>query len=123
MAYSKNIPLKPTVCESGYFLPVDISTARDAVPAKYFEMNADYENDASSIVTKMQFSPDTHNEVPLDFAFCRWLAVEKGIGMMPMSNFCLHESTTKLDKMFRVSICKDAGAFKNEELIKKFQAL
>lgn len=36
----------------------------------------------------MQF-PDNFSEVPLDFALCRYLAVEKGISCMPVTNFCL----------------------------------
>lgn len=86
MKQSTQIDFKPTTCESGYFLPVDISSAKDLVPEKYFRANTNYEDDADTIVKQMQF---VDNKVPLDFAICRWLAVEKGISVMPLSNFHL----------------------------------
>lgn len=60
------------------------------------------------------------NQVPLDFAFCRWLAVEKGVSVMPLSNFCLQESEHKVTNMARIAICKDPQTFKDAELIAKF---
>lgn len=39
----------------------------------------------------MQF-PEYYDRVPLDFALGRYLAVEKGVSIMPLSNFCMQES-------------------------------
>lgn len=47
---STKIDFKPTKCESGYFLPVDISAARDYIPEKYFRANENYEDDADTLV-------------------------------------------------------------------------
>lgn len=45
MSLSKKIKFKPTVVESGYFMPVDISGCEDQIPAKYFIKNVNYEED------------------------------------------------------------------------------
>ena len=94
LGLSKGIKFRPTKCESGYFLPVDISGCEDQIPAKYFTLNVNYEPDQKSIIPQMQF-PKEMGKVPLDFALCRYLAVEKGLSIMPLSNFCLHESENK----------------------------
>ena len=117
---STKIDLKPTTCESGYFMAVDVTDARQHVPDKYFRPNENYEDDDATLVKQMQF---IDNKVPLDFAVCRWLAVEKGVSLMPLSNFCLQESPHKLTDMARVAICKDTDTFKDVELISKFQKL
>lgn len=83
-------------------------------------MNENYEDDSATLVKQMQF---IDNEVPLDFAFCRWLAVEKGVSVMPLSNFCLQESAHKITNMARVAICKDPDTFTDAQLISKFQKL
>ena len=44
--------------------------------------------------------------VPLDLAFCRWIAVERGVTMMPCSLFYQKDSTFKSDNFVRVAICK-----------------
>ena len=36
---------KPTTCESGYFMPVDVSGAREFIPERYFRPNENYEDD------------------------------------------------------------------------------
>lgn len=48
----------------------------ELVPKKYFEKNVNYEEDPDTLVNQMQFGPE-FKEVPMDFAMCRWLAVEK----------------------------------------------
>ncbi len=40
---SKTVKFKPTRCESGYFMAVDISGNEEFVPKKYFEPNINYE--------------------------------------------------------------------------------
>ena len=62
-------------------------------------------------------------KVPLDFAFCRWLAIEKGIAVMPLSNFCLQESPHKVTNMTRVAICKTPDTFQDPALTAKFKQL
>ena len=45
-------------------------------------------------------------EVPLDLAFCRWMAVEKRVIMMPCSLFYHKDSAYRNDNLVRVVICK-----------------
>jgi aspartate/methionine/tyrosine aminotransferase len=59
----------------------------------------------------------------LDYAFCRWLAIEKGIALMPLSCFCLEESPYKLEKYVRLAICKTPEFFKDKDLLSRFAAL
>lgn len=91
IGHSKNINFKPTVCESGYFLAVDVTGCEDQIPEKYFKPNVNYENDEATQVNQMHF-PEYYDKVPLDFALGRYLAVEKGVSIMPLSNFCMQES-------------------------------
>ena len=49
-------------------------------------------------------------KVPLDLAFCRWMAVEKGVVMMPNSFFYASDSPTITDRYVRLAICKDQAA-------------
>jgi aspartate/methionine/tyrosine aminotransferase len=46
------------------------------------------------------------SRIPLDLAFCRWLAVEKGVMMMPCSMFYTSDSPYKTDHYVRVSISR-----------------
>ena len=45
MAHSTRIKFKPTSCESGYFMSVEISGCEDVIPEKYFIPNVNYEDD------------------------------------------------------------------------------
>ena len=101
-------------------MPVDVTAAREVIPERYFKANVNYEDDKDSIVKQMQF---IDSEVPLDFAFCRWLAVEKGISVMPMSNFCLQESPHRVKNLARVAICKTPETFEDPSLLSKLQKL
>lgn len=76
-------------------MPIDVTGCEDQIPAKYFEPNVNYEDDKDSIVKQMHFPAD-FEKVPLDFALCRYLAVEKGMSFMPLSNFCMQESEHKM---------------------------
>ena len=51
-------------------------------------------------------------QIPLDLAFCRWLAVEKGVSMMPNSFFYHAKSPTISDNFVRMAICKDKASTK-----------
>lgn len=44
--------------------------------------------------------------IPLDLAFCRWMAVERGVIMMPNSLFYNKDSPYRFDTLVRLSICK-----------------
>jgi len=116
------IKFTPTVIESGYFMPVDVTGCEDKIPAKYFIKNVNYEDDANTNVKQMMF-PDNFEKVPLDFAMCRFLACEHGISCMPVTNFCLHESKHALHNYIRIAICRPETQFNNELMQKKFEAL
>ena len=45
-------------------------------------------------------------KVPLDLAFCRWLAVECGVMLMPNSIFYHKESEFMNDNFVRIAICR-----------------
>ena len=122
LRYSKNIKFRPTVVESGYFMPVDISGCESQIPAKYFVKNVNYEKDPHTKIEQMQFG-DNFEKVPLDFALCRYLAVEKGLACMPISNFCLQESKKPLHTFIRIAICRPPEAFLNDKLISTFKTL
>ena len=101
---------------------MDISGCREQIPKKYFVKNVNYEEDEKSLVRQMQF-PDNFEEVPLDFALCRYLAVEKGVSFMPVSNFCLHESKKPLHNFVRIAICRPPESFNNPMMEDKFKSL
>ena len=48
--------------------------------------------------------PDSH--IPYDLGFCRWMAVERGVIMMPNSLFYNKNSPFRTDQYVRLSICK-----------------
>jgi len=78
---------------------------RSLIPAKYFETH-DYEDPATGpAVGKYRFyMPD--GCIPVDFAFCRWIAVEFGVVCMPISFFFPRGSSMILDSFVRMGICK-----------------
>jgi aspartate/methionine/tyrosine aminotransferase len=100
----KNLPWEPLSCEGGYFVMVDITKCMDQVPEKY-KTSHDYEEGVNKYRLNM---PD--GSVPRDLAFCRWLAVEKGLVLMPNSFFYPVDSTTLCDTYVRLAICKDRGS-------------
>lgn len=67
--------------------------------------------------------PSSYKKVPLDFALGRYLAVEKGVSIMPLSNFCIHESENAIENQIRIAICKDPTMFTNKEMINTFKGL
>ena len=108
MKKAKNIKFNPIKCESGYFMALDIKENADKIPARYLKPG-NYEDDEKTLVIQRDFSK--RNKVPLDYAFCRWLAVEKGLALMPISCFCLEESDYKVEHMVRLAICKTPEFF------------
>lgn len=45
-------------------------------------------------------------KVPIDLAFCRWLAVDRKVMIMPNSLFYKEGSEKMSDKYVRIAICK-----------------
>lgn len=122
LSESTGIKFEPTQCESGYFMSVDISGCESKIPPKYFVPNVNYENDPDTKVQQMQF-PSSFDKVPLDFALCRFLACEKNLSIMPLSNFCLQESKHPIHSQIRVAICKEPSVFGNAQMIDTFRQL
>lgn len=100
------MPWVPVHVEGGYFLMADITTCVDLIPEKY-KTTHDYEpEDGRPPIAKNRLNmPD--GRIPLDLAFCRWMAIEKGVTMMPNSFFYVSDSPTITDKYVRLAICKD----------------
>ena len=97
--------MSPIPTEGGYFLLVDIAKCRSFIPPKYFQSH-DYEEDKSGEpILKYRFSlPD--GTIPMDFAFCRWLAVERRVTIMPCSLFYQEGSSLVVDHLVRFSFAK-----------------
>ena len=100
------MPWTPVPVEGGYFLMADITTCTHLIPDKYKQTH-DYEpEDGRPPINKYRLNmPD--GRIPLDLAFCRWMAIEKGVVMMPNSFFYHKSSPTMTDSYVRLAICKD----------------
>lgn len=110
---SLSIPIRPIYCPGGYFIIVDVSGCSDLVPARY-KQSHDYEDNRPELgapVAKMKLTmPD--GSVPLSLAFCRWLAIEHGVIMLPCAKF-YGRTTTNLDQNYvRVSLSKPMDQLK-----------
>jgi aspartate/methionine/tyrosine aminotransferase len=101
------LPIVPLKVEAGYFVMCDVSGCKDLIPAKYFESN-EYEDDKDTIIPKNNLGMP----VPLDLAFCRWIAMEKKVVVMPASLFYYENSPYKTDKYVRIAICMGEVASK-----------
>ena len=90
------LPWKPIKVQGGYFLMADVSECRSLIPEKYFQTH-DYEpeDDRPPVGKNRLNMPD--GSIPLDLAFCRWMAIEKGVTMMPNSFFYSSKSQTITD--------------------------
>ncbi|CDW90087.1 kynurenine-oxoglutarate transaminase [Stylonychia lemnae] len=103
---SQELPVVPLPSESGYFLMIDITNCKKIIPERYLKSH-DFEElkeGQSAVSRNIVYMPD--GSVPLDLAFCRWMAVEKGVIMMPASLFYHKESPIRDDKYVRIGICK-----------------
>ena len=100
------MPWEPLTVEGGYFMVVDISKCFDLIPDKY-KTSHDYEDPAKGPpVRKFEMTmPD--GKIPHCLAFCRWMAVEKGVCMMPNSFFYGKGNPEVCDRYVRLAICKD----------------
>jgi len=96
----------------------DISECRDLIPEKYLNSH-DYLPEGEQ--------PDSHRiyntdgKVPLDVAFCRFMACEKKLAIMPNSFFYGKDSPTRVDCFVRLALCKTFESLKAgaEGLIKQ----
>jgi len=102
-------PMKPSVAEGGYFLMADISDCRDLIPKKYLESH-DYLPEGESVDANKIYNPD--GSIPLDLAFCRWMACENGLVMMPNSFFYEAGSPNLSDTHVRMALCKNLDSLK-----------
>ena len=101
-----DLPVEPLDCYAGYFIILDVSKCKPYIPEKYLASH-DYEDpEKGPAISKLRKNmPD--GSVPLDLAFCRWLAVEYGVVVMPNCIFYGRESTTTISYCnVRVAICK-----------------
>jgi hypothetical protein len=98
-----DLPVVPLHCESGFFVMLDISKCINLIPKKYTD-NHDYEDGDNPVSKNRVFIED--GRVPFDVAFCRWMAVERGVIMMPNSLFYNKNSPFRIDTLVRLSICK-----------------
>ena len=86
---------------------VDISSCVSLIPQKYKESHV-YEDPSKGphVITYNITMPD--GRVPLDLAFCRWMACEKGVTMMPNCFFYEKGSSQLSENYVRLAICKDS---------------
>lgn len=95
----------PVECEGGKYLMVDISRCFDMIPKKYLKSH-NYESSTKSAV-KVQHHYMPSGTIPRDLAFCRWMACEKGVAMMPGSFFYPNKAKCMCDKYVRFTISCD----------------
>ena len=111
LANPDTYPMEPCVVEGGYFFMADISKCKDLIPAKYFE-NHDYLPEDQRVGVNRVNMPD--GTVPLDLAFCRWMACEKKLAIMPNSFFYGKQSPGAATNtgFVRMAICKSHESVK-----------
>jgi aspartate/methionine/tyrosine aminotransferase len=101
-----DLPIKLLPCQSGYFMMMDISECQNLIPDRY-KSSHDFEDlkEGETGVNKNRYFMEG-GRVPLDLAFCRWIAVTRGVVMMPCSLFYHKTSIIKDDRYARIAICK-----------------
>jgi aspartate/methionine/tyrosine aminotransferase len=82
-------------------MTLDVSETETIIPDKYFDENC---IDDPTIL-KRTFED---HKVPLDVAFCRWMACEVGIAFIPGSSLYVGLKNARYD-FVRISICKNEG--------------
>ena len=106
------LPIKPVPCQGGYFVMGDITGCRDLIPEKYLTTHEyEAEDDPAPVLKNHLYMPT--GTIPLDLAFCRWMAIEKGVCMVPVSVFYEATSPTIMDSYVRLAICKDRESLEN----------
>ncbi|CDW83669.1 classes i and ii family protein [Stylonychia lemnae] len=101
-----DLPVEPLRSESGYFILLDISKCKELIPERYLKSHQFEELKEGQDPLKVNEVFMSDGSVPLDLAFCRWIAVERGVIMMPCSLFYHKESPYRLDQHVRLVICK-----------------
>lgn len=96
---------------------MDISKCFDLIPEKYKTTHA---YDGSDDVTDRNIINMPDGSVPRDLAFCRWMAAEKKVVMMPGVLFYDEKSPYKVDNFVRVAIC--ANMKDNIEAMKRIKS-
>jgi kynurenine aminotransferase len=101
-----DIPMKMQPCQSGYFMMGDISECFGLIPER-FTKSHDFEElkEGETGISKNRYFMED-GRVPRDLAFCRWMAVTRGVVMMPCSLFYHKTSAIKEDRYVRLAICK-----------------
>lgn len=105
------IPLYPALVEGGFSMTLEISevnsgeNSQNLIPEKYFT-NEFIDDD------KILKRPFEDQKVPLDYAFCRWMACEVGIVMIPGRALYV-DPTLCQNEFVRISICK------NEDIVER----
>jgi aspartate/methionine/tyrosine aminotransferase len=84
----------------------DISDCFGLIPER-FTKSHDFEElkEGEAGISKNRYFMDD-GRVPRDLAFCRWMAVTRGVVMMPCSLFYHKTSAIKEDRYVRLAICK-----------------
>ena len=82
-----DLPIKALSCESGYFIMVDITDAISHIPKRYTESHDFEELKEGEVGIKINRVFMADGRIPNDLAFCRWMAIERKIMMMPNSLF------------------------------------
>jgi len=100
------LPFKPLHCEGGYFLIADISECRHLIPERYLKTH-DYQLPEHGPKTNSYPLNMPDGRIPLDLAFCRWMACENGVVMMPNSFFYKPGSPHTTENYVRMAICKE----------------
>lgn len=98
---------------------IDVTLCKDLIPELYLTTH-DYEDlkeGETGVIKNRYFMKD--GRIPLDLAFCRWIAVTRGVVMMPCSLMYHKDSTYKEDKWIRVAICK--GMESSVEAVKRLK--
>jgi len=80
------LPWKPLISEGGYFVIFDISDCVELIPNLYRETH-DFEEGVNKYRLNMPCG-----RIPHDLAFSRWMAVENGVSMIPLSFFYQQQS-------------------------------
>ncbi len=94
------LPWKPLLSEGGYFVVFDISDCVELIPELY-RTTHDFEEGVNKYRLNMPCG-----RIPHDLAFSRWMAVESGVTMIPLSFFYQQGSPVICDNYVRLSIAK-----------------
>jgi aspartate/methionine/tyrosine aminotransferase len=95
------LPWKPIISEGGYFVIFDITDCIVLIPELYTKTH-DFEEG----VCKYRLNMPGDGRIPYDLAFTRWMAVEYGVVMIPLSFFYQVGSVKTKDNFVRLSIGK-----------------